>query len=165
MGLLDLSDANLKGFEALDAGRYDAEIVELSMDAVKNTDGTGKMPAGTPMVKAQFRVLNPKIDGEVIDQDRRAWKTYIVPPKGHDPKKAATMKGMIARFFMALGVDEEKVTAPDFDPDFEDFEGAPCVITLSKIRKYGTSPEDNEWDNRVTGVKKAGAPTGGGALL
>lgn len=164
-GPLDLSGADLKGFDALDAGRYDAEVVELSWDAVKNTDGQGKVPAGTPMLKAQFRILEPKIDGEVLEQDRRAFTQYVNPPADYDPKKRATMQGMIARFFIALGFTEEEVKSKKFDPDFETLKGTPAVVTLSKVQKYGTKPEDDEWDNKITGVRPAGSNTGGGGGL
>lgn len=164
-GPLNLSDADIKGFDALDAGRYQAEIFEMKMDAVKNTSGEGKTPAGTPMIKIQFRIIDPRIDNEVLDQDRRAFTTYTIPPEEYDKKKKATMNGMIARFFMALGYTEEEVKSPKFNPEFDDQVGKQCVVVLSKVTKYNTRPEDNEWDNRVTGVKSidtwAGATTGG----
>lgn len=156
LGPLDLSTADTRGFIALDAGPYDAEIFEMSMDAVKNADGQGKTPAGTPMIKVQYKIKNPRIDGVVIDQDRRTFQSFVIPPKGYDKKKADTMTGMIARFFIALGYPEETVKSKTFQPDFEDCIGKPCTVTLSRKIKYGTKPEDNEWENRVTGVKKAG---------
>lgn len=165
VGPLDLSGADLKGFDALDAGRYDAEVVEVSWDAVKNADGTGKLPTGTPMLKAQLRVLEPKIDGEVIDQDRRVFTQYPNPPADYDPKKRAIMQGMLARFFIALGFTEEQVKSKKFDPDFEDLKGRPCVVTLSKYL-YPDNPETGEWRNNVKGVKPAGSNVGtGGGLL
>lgn len=156
MGPLDLSTADTRGFPALDAGQYNAEIFEMSMDAVKNADGQGKMPAGTPMIKVQYKITNPRIDGEEIDQDRRAFQSYTIPPKGYDKKKADILTGMIARFFIAIDFPEETVKSKTFAPDFEDCIGRSCTITLNKQRKYGTAPEDNEWENRVKNVKKAG---------
>lgn len=165
MGVLDLSGADLKGFDALDAGRYDAEVFAITMDAVKNISGEGKLPAGTPLMKVQFKILNPVIEGVAIEQDRRCFTQYAIPPKGYDPKKSATMNGMIARFFIATGDDEAKVLSKTFDPDFEDYIGRKVVVTLSKQQKYGTLPEDNEWDNSVKGVKAAGTATGTSSLL
>lgn len=158
-GPLNLSDADTRGFDALDAGKYNAEVFEMSWDAVKNTDGQGKMPAGTPMLKVQFKILEPKIDGELVDQDRRQFTQFVIPPADYDKKKAATMKGIVARFFMALGFTEEQVKSPKFDPDFEDLKGRPCVITLSKYL-YPDDPETGEWRNQVKGVKAAGTPVG-----
>lgn len=161
-GPLDLSDADVRGFDALDAGPYMAEVFAMSMDAVKNTSGEGKTPAGTPMIKIQFKVIDPKIDGEVLEQDRRVFTTYTIPPKDYDKKKAQTMKGMIARFFMALGYTEDEVKSAKFSPDFEDQIGKSCVVTLAK-QEYPAG--SGEWNNRVTGVKSAdkfvGASSGG----
>lgn len=165
-GPLNLSDADVRGFDALDAGRYDAEVWEMSWDAVKNTDGQGKMPAGTPMMKVQFKILQPMIDGEAVDQDRRVFTQYVVPPKDYDAKKRATMNGMIARFFIALGYEEAEVKNPKFDPDFEDQKGKPCVVVLSKYL-YPDNPETGEWRNQVKAVKAAGSGVGAntGGLL
>jgi hypothetical protein len=158
-GPLDLSGADTKGFDALDAGRYDAEVYEISWDAVKNTDGTGKMPSGTPMLKIQFKVLDPKIDGESLNQDRRVFTQFVIPPKDYDQKKSATMKGMVARFFMALGFEEEAVKSSEFTPDFEALKGTPCVVVLNKYL-YPPDPETGEWRNQVKGVKPAGTGVG-----
>lgn len=163
-GPLNLSDADLKGFEALDAGRYDAEIFEIKWDATKGGENA-KMPAGTPLMKVQCKVLNPVIKGEAIDQDRRVFTQFVSPPKDYDKKKAATMKGMIARFLIASGDTEEMIRSPKFDPDFEDYKGRPIVVILSKVRKYNTKPEDDEWENKITGFKAAGSSTGGNSGL
>lgn len=171
-GPLDLSGADLKGFEALDPGRYNAQIVKLENDAVKNASGQGKMPAGTPMIKIQYKVLEPKINGEVLDQDRRVFQTLVIPPKGYDSKKAATMNGMIARFFIAIGVPEEKVLGKGFNPmeDPEQFYGNECVVTLGREPKKDAQGNviDGEYNNPVKGVKPAGTLVGssaGGQLL
>src|SRR3954451_20733579 len=132
-GPLDLSDANMEGFDPLDPGSYNAEIIKVDMDAVKNPGG--KMPIGTPIIKVQYRVLEPKIAGEVIDQDRRVFGQFVIPPSDYDAKKRATMTGMIGRFFVAMGYEEEAVTAPGFNPDFEALESQPCVITIGKEPK------------------------------
>lgn len=163
-GPLNLSDADLKGFEALDAGRYDAEVFEIKWDATKGGEDA-KMPKGTPLMRVQCRVLNPIIKGEPIDQDRRVFTQFVNPPKDYDKKKSATMKGMIARFFIATGDTEEQVRSAKFEPDFEDYKGRPVVVVLSKVQKYGTRPEDDEWENKITGFKPAGSLTGGNSGL
>lgn len=165
VGPLNLADADLKGFVALDPGRYDAEVFEMKWDAVKNTSGQGKLPAGTPMLKVQFKILNPVIDNQPIEQDRRVFSQYVVPPKDYDKKKAATMKGMLARFFIALGEPEEKVASTKYDPDFEDFIGRPCVVTLGKEQKQDGNGNiiEGEFNNPVKGVKAAGTLTGTGS--
>jgi hypothetical protein len=155
-GPLDLGDADVRGFAPIDPGRYNAEIVELTWDATKNAGG--KTPVGTPMLKVQFRVLNPQIDGEVIDQDRRAFTQFVNPPKDYDPKKRATMQGMIARFFMALGFTEDEVKSGSFNPDFAELQGTPCVVTLGREQKRDRDGNvvPDEWNNPVKNVKAAG---------
>lgn len=155
MGLLNLQDADLKGFEAIDPGHYDAEVFEMKMDAVKNASGQGKMPAGTPMIKVQF-----KLTGEGVE-NRRVFSQYIIPPKDYDKAKAQKLKGFLARFFIALGEPEEKVLGKGFDPDFEDFLGRPCVVVLGKEPKKDMSGNivEGEYNNPVKGVKPAGSST------
>jgi hypothetical protein len=163
-GLLNLSDADLSGFEAIPAGRYNAEVFKIETDAVKNTSGEGKMPAGTPMLKIQFRIT------EEPYANRRVFVTYVIPPKGYDEEKAKKMKGMIARFFIALGDSEEAVKNPKFNPDFEDYIGRECVVQVGYEPKRDRSGAtiDGEFNNPVKGVKPAGtlsgASTSGGLL-
>lgn len=154
-GPLDLGDADLRGFAPIDPGRYNAEIIEIKWDAVRNP---GKVPIGTPMLKAQFKVINPQIDGEVTDQDRRVFTQYVNPPKDYHPQKRATMLGMIARFFIALGFTEEDVRKPSFDPDFEELKGTPVVVTLGREPKKdrGGNVVDGEFNNPVKKVDVAG---------
>lgn len=161
-GPLNLGDANLKGFDAVDPGRYNAEVFEMSLDAVKNASGTGKMPAGTPMIKIQYKLLsdaNGTTDGI---ENRRVFQTLVIPPKDYDAGKAATMKGMIARLFIALGTAEETVVSDSFNPDFEDYVGLPCVLVLGKEPKKDMSGNvvEGEFNNPVKGVKPAGSLAG-----
>jgi hypothetical protein len=154
LGPLNLSDADTKGFEALEPGRYNAEIYEVSIEPTKNPDG--KLPVGTPQVVVQFNITDSEAEG------RRAFTRFTLPPDGYDAKKAATMKGIFVRFLVALGEDEKKVRKPGYTPDFEDFKGRPCVITLAK-REW---PKDSgDYVNDVKGVKPAGSDTGSGSLL
>lgn len=153
-GLLNLSDADMGGFEALDAGRYEAEVFSITMDAVKNAGG--KTPVGTPMIKIEFKLTGENAGG------RHAWTQFVIPPKDHDKEKAAKMKGMIARFFVALGDTEEAVRSKDFDPDFEDYIGRPCVVVLGREPKMDRDRNiiEGEYNNPVKGVKPAGSMVG-----
>ena len=163
-GPLNLADADLSGFDPLEPGRYNAEVFEISWDAVKNTDGTGKMPAGTPMLKIQFKITDePNVN-------RRVFCTYVNPPKDYDQAKAAKMRGMIARFFMAIGFSEEDVRSTKFDPDFDELRERPCVVVLGKEPKRTREGVivEGEFNNPVKGVKPAGSIVGSdssGALL
>jgi hypothetical protein len=153
--LLNLSDADMGGFEALDPGRYNAEVFDITWDAVKNAGG--RTPVGTPMIKVEFKLTDEDGGG------RHAWTQFVVPPKDHDKEKAAKMKGMIARFFVALGDTEEAVRAKDFNPDFEDYKGRPCVVVLGREAKRTREGDiiEGEYNNPVKGVKPAGSLVGG----
>jgi hypothetical protein len=166
LGPLNLSDADLKGFDAVESGRYNAEIVALTVDAVKNASGTGKMPAGTPMIKVQFRLLS-NLEGisEGIE-NRRVFASYVIPPKDYDAKKAAVMKGMVARLFMALGDSEDEVRAKNFNPDLDDYVGRECVVTVGREPKKDQAGNtiEGEFNNPVKGVKAPGEVSAGGLL-
>jgi len=155
-GPLNLSDADISGFEPIDPGRYNAEIFEITMDAVKNVSGEGKMPAGTPMVKVQFKLTDEP------NENRRVFTQFVIPPKEYDKAKASKMKGMLARFFIATGDAEETVLNKDFDPDFEDYKGRPVVVVLGKEPKKDRQGNivEGEYNNPVKGVKPAGSIVG-----
>src|SRR5262245_47551496 len=166
-GPLNLSDADLSGFEPIEPGRYNAEVFEITMDAVKNTSGEGKMPSGTPMVKIQFKLTgnDPVIlaDGKTMDiENRRVFTQFVIPPKEYDKAKASKMKGMLARFFIATGDEEELVLNKDFDPDFEDYKGRPVVVVLGKEQKRDRQGNvvEGEYNNPVKGIKPAGSIVG-----
>jgi|SRR5215831_3206551 len=166
-GPLNLSDADLSGFDPIEPGRYNAEVFEITMDAVKNTSGEGKMPAGTPMMKVQFRLVNnePIVldDGKTVNLENRAvWTQFVIPPVEYDKGKAAKMKGMIARFFIATGDPEEVVLNSEFDPDFNEYKGRPVVVVLGKEQKRDRNGNtiEGEYNNPVKGVKPAGSIVG-----
>lgn len=169
-GPLDLGDADTRGFAPLDPGNYNAEIVQLDWDATTNPNGN--LPVGTPMLKIQVKILNPEIDGEVIDQDRRAFAQYFSPPRSYDARKRATMLGMMARFFMALGYQEEEVKSSNFNPNFEDLKNLPVVVTLGKEPKKTRDGVviEGEFNNPIKSFRAAGtlegtATTTGSGLL
>jgi hypothetical protein len=167
LGPLNLGDANIKGFDAVDAGRYNAEIVAITVDAVKNATGAGKTPAGTPMIKVQFKLLS-NLEGETDSiENRRVFASYVVPPKDYDKKKADTMKGMIARFFMALGHSEEEVRDKKFDPDFDDYVGREVQVTVGREPKKDQQGHEieGEFNNPVKAVKPAGEAVASSGLL
>jgi Protein of unknown function (DUF669) len=156
MGLLDLSGADTSGFDAMPAGIYDAEVYEITMKETKGGE-TSKLPAGTPMLNVQFRITDEEYE------NRRQFKTYVIAPEKIGGKKyehKAKMDGILARFFIAIGCDEEEVTSGQFEPDFEELKGNPCRITL-KQREY-----NGELQNEVTGVRPIGDEvTAGPGLL
>ena len=152
MSVLDLSGADLKGFEPVPAGSYPCKVFEVSMGEVS---GNGKLPQGTPKLQVTFIVT----EGDF--KDRRFWSNYAIPPA--DYEKAAQLKGMLVRFFTALGYDEKKLVSGKFSLDPDDIVGRECVVTVKVEPRYGG--EDGEMTNTVTGVKKAGSATGSSSTL
>lgn len=161
-GPLNLADADMKGFDPLEPGNYNAEVFEMKMDAVKNTSGEGKTPAGTPMLKIQFKITDEEYE------NRRVFSSFVIPPKDYDKSKAAKMKGMLARAFIALGTPEEEVLNKNFDPDFDDYLGLPCVVVVGKEPKRDRQGNivEGEYNNPVKNIKPAGsvASTSGSVL-
>lgn len=166
LGPLNLSDADIKGFEAVEAGRYNAKIATMTVDAVKNQDGKGKMPPGTPMIKVRFQLLSDMSGNTEGVENKSVFASYVIPPKDYDAKKAAVMKGMVARLFMALGESEDTVRAKNFNPDFEDYIERECVVTVGREPKKTSGGEiiEGEYNNPVKGVKAPGEVTAGGLL-
>lgn len=147
---LDLSGADLKGFDPIPAGTYDAIVVGVEAIEAENPDG--RLPMGTPGINVQF-----KIDGGQYD-NRRVWNRYWMPGEGYDEEKKRKTLGMLARFLMAIGNKEEEVTKPGFKLDIEDMINRECKVTVKVDREYN--------NNKVTNVKPrdAGAASKGGLL-
>lgn len=148
MSTLDLSGADLKGFEPVPAGSYPCKVFEASMG---ETSGEGKLPAGTPKLMVTFIVT----EGEF--EKRRFWGNYSIPPA--DYEKAPQLKGMLVRFLTALGYDEKKLVSGKFNLDVDDLVGKECVVTVKVEQRYNAEP--GEMTNTVSGVKPAGSATGG----
>ena len=158
MGLnLNLKGADLKGFDAIPAGTYDAIVYEASMGETKGSEGSA-LPAGTPFVNIQF-----KIDGGDY-HNRRVFRKFIIAPDKVNGKKyehKAMMDGMLARFFLALGYSEDEVISDDFNPDMEDLNGKECRITV----KYKAETDQYPAQNEVAAVRPRAEATAGSALL
>jgi hypothetical protein len=156
MGLLNLSDADDSGFDALPAGSYDAEVYEVTMKETKGSDGA-KLPAGTPMLNVQFRITDEEYE------NRRVFRTYIIAPEKIGNKKyehKAKMDGMLVRFFLAIGYTPDEVKDEGgFDPDFEDMKGRACRVVL------GQKEYNGEIQNEVKGVKNVSEETADAAGL
>lgn len=162
LGPLNLSDADLKGFEAVEPGRYLCTVHEVKMDAVKNSGG--KMPVGTPMVKFQFAATNDNPDP--ASHNRRFFAQYIIPPTDYDKEKAAKMKGMFVKALVAMGEDEATVMNKKYSPDFEDFKSREVVVVVGREQKKTRNssgdlvPVEDEFQNPVKGLKHKDTWTG-----
>ena len=154
MGILDLSGADTSGFDAADAGSYDCTVFEIEMT---ETGGSGKLPAGVPMIKVQFQSQ---------DEERysgRFFSNYPLPTEEQSPKGWKFQQGSFVKFLTALGYDEQKLKTKGFDPkNLEELVGKACVVRVSKewYVPKGASEEDGYFTNPVKGVKPEGSPTG-----
>jgi len=161
MGLLDLSNADTSGFDALPSGRYRCSIFQAEMAETKGGENS-KLPAGTPMLKIQWQVHHPVAEPENADyENRRVFSQYVISPK--DYENAAKLNGMLVRFLMAVGYEESEVTSKKFDLDIEDLVGRDADVTIGQKPDYN-DPET--MTNEVKGVRPAGsaAPSSAGIL-
>lgn len=151
MSILDLSGADTSGFEALPTGQYNCNVYEVEMTEVS---GSGKLPAGTPMVKVQFRVK----EGE-DNANHPIWTNYPLPDKNYE--NHAKTVGNFVNFLAALGYDAAKTKEKGFDmKKLKELEGKECVVRVTR-EEY---PKDSgDYTNRVKGVKPAGSATGSGS--
>lgn len=158
--VLDLSQAESGGFDALDSGTYSATVKEVTMSETKGREGAA-LPAGTPMLKVQFR-----IDEEPYN-NRRVFSQYVFAgaKKADGSKNENQQKtlGIFVSFLEAIGYDPAEIKSGKFAlaEEMDNMLGRPCRVAVKKKQKYGTKPEDNEWDNEVTGVKPPLASEGG----
>jgi hypothetical protein len=149
MSILDLSGADTSGFEALPTGAYNCNVYEVEMTEVS---GSGKLPAGTPMVKVQLRVK----EGE-DHANHPVWTNYPLPDKSYE--NHAKTVGNFVNFLVALGEDKDKIKAKGFDlSKLKSLEGKECVVRVTK-EEYPQGSGD--YTNRVKGVKPAGSLAGG----
>ena len=158
---LNLAGADLAGsdFDAIPAGTYRCEVVKLEMKKTKGSEGS-VLPAGTPMINAQFKVLDEtKEDGdgnEVKVANRRVFRQLIIAPakvggKAYEHKK--TMDRILGQFFKCVGYSEDEILSGDFDPDFDEIKGRELLVVVAQKKKWGTKDEDNIKDNEVKGFK------------
>lgn len=149
MSVLDLSGADTSGFEALPTGVYNANVYEVEMTEVS---GSGKLPAGTPMVKVQFRVKEDEEHG-----GHPFWTNYPLPDKSYE--NAAKTIGNFVNFVAAVtGESSDKIKSKGFDlTKLKTLEGKECVVRVTR-EEY---PKDSgDYTNRVKGVKPAGSAVG-----
>lgn len=147
-GILDLTSADTSGFEALPSGSYDCELFEYKWDATKNPDGTKKMPDGTPMLKLQFKVIEPEFD------NRRLFDQFVIPPEDYDKEKRAKMLGALVRFFTAMGLEESTIKNKKFNMNdaLNGLVGEPVRVTVGQEPiPYGSRA--GEMSNPVRGYK------------
>jgi len=153
-GVLDLSGADLKGFDPIPSGSYPAIVFECEAIETENPDG--KLPIGTPGFNVQF-----KVDGGQYD-NRRLFNRYWIAPADYDPSKKKMLDGMFARFLLAIGYSEKEVMGGKFKFDPEDAIGRECTVVV------GIRPANDQYEasNNVRNVKpRTAAATEGDDLL
>jgi hypothetical protein len=158
--MLDLSGADLKGFEPIPAGVYDAEIFKAEMGETKGGP-EAKLPAGTPRLNVQFRIVDGGEGSPVYN--RRVFTSFNFPDESYDAAKRAKAQGFFVRFMVAIGYDQKKLTNGKFQLDVEDLGGRECRVVVAQKPKYGGV--EGEMDNEVKGVKERGEGSGSGSGL
>lgn len=161
-GVLDLTGADTSTFDAIPAARYKATVWEVKWDATKGGENA-KLPAGSPLLKVQFKLSDEYQDVEYVNDDgqktkigknRRVFGQWSIPPADYDPEKAAKLKGMLVNMLLGLGYEEKAVTKGNFKLDLEDMTGRECVVVVGK-QEYPKG--SGSWNNPVNGVKPAGS--------
>src|ERR1051325_3030194 len=128
-GPLNLAGADLKGFDPIDSGTYNATVFNVELKETKGGEDA-KLPAGTPMWNVQFRISQEPYE------NRRVFRQFVIAPAVVDGKPyehKAKMDGILVRFLMAIGYSQDEITSGDFNPSFEDMAGRECRVV---VRKY-----------------------------
>lgn len=141
--VLDLSNADLKGFEIIPSGWKDAVIYEVTDVAVEND--TGKLPVGTPGINIQFKLDGGEHDGRFL------WNRYWFAPADYDPQKKRTLDGMFARMLLAAGFSEKEVTSGKFKLEND------ALVSRELQVNVGQYTYDGEKRNSIKGTRPRGA--------
>ena len=133
---MSLDSLNLTGDEKdlVEAGPQNAEIVEVTEKATK---GGGKLPEGTPMLNARFRVL----DGPYAK--RNFFRTFVIPPekiKGKPYEHYNMMLSQVVDFLKAVGYSKDEIKNGAYK-DLDTFRGRQCtiIIGIQDSPEYGES--------------------------
>lgn len=134
--VLDLSGANVKGFDLIPSGRQPGIVFECEATETQND---GKMPAGTKGYKVQF-----KVDGGEYD-NRRLFNNYWLPTadEQQDASKREFQQGMFVKFLLAIGYAEKDVLGGKFKFDPEDAVGRECLLVVGKKAATDQYEESN----------------------
>ncbi|MEM4409566.1 MAG: DUF669 domain-containing protein [Candidatus Caldarchaeum sp.] len=152
MSILDLSGADTTGFQPLPAGSYNASVYDIELS---ETRGGGKLPAGVPMVRVRFSVLDPPYEGRAL------FVNYPLP-NADQSDNSSRLLGSFLNFLAALGENPDTLRKKGFDlRKLDELVGRECVVRVA------VSEWDGEPTNTVRGVKPAGSPVsaGGSDLL
>lgn len=148
-GVLDLSGANVKGFDPLPSGTYDSELFEHKWDKTK---GTGKISVVCPLLKVQFRVIEePYVNRRLFDQ-------FVIPPKDYDKDKTATMQGFLVRFLVAMGLEQDEVMSKKFNLEeaLNDLHDEPVCVVVGQTPDLRQTAQEGDMTNDVKGYKRLG---------
>lgn len=135
--VLNLSGANLKGFDPFDAGKYPLEVTNMEKVFTKSEDG--KLPQGTPGWNVRFTVVEGQFE------NRHVWNNYWLPTDEYyeqaspeDKKKVDNMRGMFGKFLLAVGYAEKQITSGKFKLDPEDVIGRKLlgVVGIQRSDQY-----------------------------
>lgn len=166
MGLgLNLAGADLSGFDAIASGWYHCAVVELKMKETKGSEGSA-LPKGTPMINAQFKVVQEEDSEGKKVKNRRLFRQLIIAPDKVGGKKyehKEVMDRILGQFFKALGYSDDEIKSGDFNPDFEEIKDKELLVNVGQKQKYG-APK-GVMDNEVKGFRPLSGNEGSGTGL
>lgn len=151
MGPLDLSGADLTGFDPMPGGQYKFEVFECKPVSIAD-DTEGKLPPGTPGYAVQLKIIGDTEGNEGEEYEyynRRSFTRFYFPPADYDKSKAARMQGMFVKFLLAIGYEEAEVMGGSFSFDPDDAVDREGIVTL------GLQPAKDGYpaQNKVNGFK------------
>lgn len=159
-GTLDLTGADESaglGFEPAPSGRYECFIDEGTEWRQTSGGPQAQLPEGTWYLAVWWRCdeEEPRKLGEelITVKNKVFFQNLFVPPPEHDATKAATMKGNMLNFLLAIGYTKEEINKKGFRVNPDNLYGKRGTVIVRRKRNKQT----NEWENQVQGVKAAGS--------
>ena len=156
---LDLTTAAEGGFDPLPQGRYNATIRKAEM---RETSGTGKMPAGTTMLNVGFEIDKDDIPEHPEAKKGKNFTTYVfkgypIPDKGYE--KHDQLMGILIGMLKATGLwsDEELREEGGFHLDENDLLGCRVIVKVSQREYVDNATEEKRTTNQVDGVLPSAA--------
>jgi hypothetical protein len=135
---INLTDVEVRDFEAIPAGKYIVEFTDYEDRETKGGENA-KLPAGTPMINWEMTIVR-NVNGDETHKGRRVWMNTII----HE-RTLFNLKGVL----LACGWNENDLQG---EIDFEQNQviGNQVVANVTR-REY--PPESGNFTNDVRNVK------------
>jgi hypothetical protein len=150
---VNLTDVEVKDFEAIPAGKYIVQVTDSEMKQTKGGEGA-KLPAGTDMINWEFTVVRAE-NGDETYKGRKLWTNTII----HE-KTLFSLKALL----LAAGWKEEDLQG---ELNFEEEQVYGNEIVVGVVRREYPVNSGN-WTNDVKSTKPLSSlkeTAGSGSLL